>query len=73
MKRNKMIAVAAICAAAAVPSYAQTESASRQLSSDETYGVGHQTVVSVSNLTWNAGAFVLQVHAGLWYNTPDSP
>ena len=31
------ISAAAMCVAAAMPSYAQTESASRQLTSDETY------------------------------------
>ncbi len=57
----KMIraAIAAICVAAAVPSYAQTESASRQLTSDETYA---ETLTVDSGVTLDLAGHTLTVN-----------
>ena len=52
-------AIAAICIAAALPSYAQTESASRQLSSDETYA---ETLTVDSGVTLDLAGHTLTVN-----------
>ncbi len=59
MNARKLMALAAICVAAAVPSYAQTESASRQLTSDETYA---ETLTVNSDVTLDLAGHTLTVN-----------
>jgi hypothetical protein len=59
MNARKLIALVAICVAAAVPSYAQTESASRQLTSDETYA---ETLTVDSGVTLDLAGHTLTVN-----------
>ena len=59
MNAKKLMVLVAICVAAAVPSYAQTESASRQLSSDETYAA---TLTVDSGVTLDLAGHTLTVN-----------